>query len=1059
MIQYKDKQTHFYIQVIAAIAVIMLLFFGGLRLFERQNLSQASYSMMLNPQSGTIFGNQDIEVGLDTQIENPEYQILFQINNSNESVNDYQVPLVFNSNIHISRGQIDAECRNIQVTNAEREPMPFVVARGCNTEETLVWVKVPEVIHGINTIRLLFGFQDEQKQYQLQDVFIPNVITQTGAFLGSDSRLGRFTDAAEANIIRSEFDINSPNLNYVDTVFSNQINQRSYLRYRFLFSPNESNTFRFYTDSDDASELLVSASDGIIENDSEVLVSWYNAHNSRGRCEVVSQPITILQNEMIWYDYLVANHTGVSLANLCIQKEGEEPKTFAISDYQDQVFTRIYSPYISTESQQFGINGMYIVVGNQTIDSLVVNQSGNLEFVSPKLDLEFGNAQSGGIVPVFLYNIDTKKVITETVFVYRNVELLSLSPSHVSVTGGTRVRLIGDGLFKNVNQMIAKVSYSGERVFDYQVMMNVDTSELVQSGQLNDQCSNMMLLDQDGVTELPYIIVMGCGTENTELWAKVPILDESYSEIRIRYGDVQKREFRLDEVFIPNLIHHSTGSSSLNWRSIVSTQEANQIRANNDGVAGDYVQWINNAEGRDRFYRRYRFLFNPQVDGDYVFITNSGDASEVMTTIADNYSDGPNADRYADGTIVAHWYGNHNNNPLMCDGRGSTSIPQKFAANQPIWVDYVMHETTGTQLAQLCIKINGNEPELVNAFASPSTYYSRRYYARGAEPVITINQVHDSISYIMLGNEQITDFERIDDGTIDFIAPKFDGGEGFVRTLRFVTAEGFVSNSLELTYTEKSGQVVVSPEYIISNSCDNDIHIIDDDNIIQCSFGLEPSFEYIMPEGGIRIEFMNGDSGPSLGGSDCQLIQDISNTALICDATEHLLIPFDGNKPIQFITKGNIPEIIGNKQTIGSKSINSPMNLVFSAAEVQDTSTTICTTEFNVRTHDARFGSFGYGINLTSEDLIDSYSGNLIAMSGNLSGQVISVIDIYNGNLQTPDFNSEFYFEKQNQRINIMRTTNANSSGIYRIKMRLCVNIPPYTPQGNYVGAVEFSMV
>jgi len=75
-------------------------------------------------------------------------------------------------------------------------------------------------------------------------------------------------------------------------------------------------------------------------------------------------------------------------------------------------------------------------------------------------------------------------------------------------------------------------------LFDYQVLVTVDTASLIAEGKMRSDCGDIRFTYGDGVTLLPYWIESGINTTATKIWVKVPAIPaSSYYTIFMYYGN------------------------------------------------------------------------------------------------------------------------------------------------------------------------------------------------------------------------------------------------------------------------------------------------------------------------------------------------------------------------------------------------------------------------------------------------------------------------------------------------------------------------------------------
>lgn len=80
-------------------------------------------------------------------------------------------------------------------------------------------------------------------------------------------------------------------------------------------------------------------------------------------------------------------------------------------------------------------------------------------------------------------------------------------------------------------------SSNASELNNYQILLNLDTSELISAGKMNSDCSDIRITDTDGSTKLNYWLEAGCDTTNTKIWTKIPSIPANSSKsIYVNYG-------------------------------------------------------------------------------------------------------------------------------------------------------------------------------------------------------------------------------------------------------------------------------------------------------------------------------------------------------------------------------------------------------------------------------------------------------------------------------------------------------------------------------------------
>lgn len=85
---------------------------------------------------------------------------------------------------------------------------------------------------------------------------------------------------------------------------------------------------------------------------------------------------------------------------------------------------------------------------------------------------------------------------------------------------------------------ISITEMSGDYLLDYQVLVDIDTAQLISSSKMRSDGSDIRFKDSDGRTDLSYWIEGGLDTSSTRIWVKVPFIPGSSTKrIYLHYGN------------------------------------------------------------------------------------------------------------------------------------------------------------------------------------------------------------------------------------------------------------------------------------------------------------------------------------------------------------------------------------------------------------------------------------------------------------------------------------------------------------------------------------------
>ena len=98
--------------------------------------------------SGTSFAWWDASFLYRTQVN---------ISNSGSALTDYQAAITLNTQAPVLAGKMRSDCGDIRITNSTDSILPYWVETACNSTATKIWVKVPAIASGANTVYIYYG--------------------------------------------------------------------------------------------------------------------------------------------------------------------------------------------------------------------------------------------------------------------------------------------------------------------------------------------------------------------------------------------------------------------------------------------------------------------------------------------------------------------------------------------------------------------------------------------------------------------------------------------------------------------------------------------------------------------------------------------------------------------------------------------------------------------------------------------------------------------------------------------------------------------------------------
>ena len=134
---------------------------------------------------------------------------------------------------------------------------------------------------------------------------------------------------------------------------------------------------------------------------------------------------------------------------------------------------------------------------------------------------------------------------------------------------------------------------SGSSLTDYQVKITLDTASLISAGKMNNDCSDIRVVDSDDITALSFWIEDGtCNSTSTVIWAKVPSLTASSSKtIYVYYGVIRTFNIQNNEASDLTDFQVSLPISGIDNTAKLVINRAGQTETLPWWSDGDYV-WV-----------------------------------------------------------------------------------------------------------------------------------------------------------------------------------------------------------------------------------------------------------------------------------------------------------------------------------------------------------------------------------------------------------------------------------------------------------------------------------
>ncbi len=374
---------------------------------------------------------------------------------------------------------------------------------------------------------------------------------------------------------------------------------------------------------------------------------------------------------------------------------------------------------------------------------------------------------------------------------------------------------------------------------NYQILIELNSSNVGENFNWTNEKDTLRFVRNSTILSY-WIQEYNQTSEKAYIWVKTDtnISTNGYS-MHMYYGNktIVSSLSNASNTFRTNSIHLSVGrcTDTSNCNGMDNHAEADSIRSQIgtgtytlDGTG--YVTSINqnsNPYGtQDYYYMRHRFLFIPSTSGSYTFATNSDDGSEATFFPFDGYGGGLRTTHpFGAHDIIAYWYGLHGTGTCGTSGTRETRI---LSAGEGYWIDYLMNEWTGGQLAQMCTRIGAGSFNIINTGNFPNQLFAREYIS--PEPIVSSIEEEENIygKVSILLNSPQTLFKNyvLQNNTLSFDFTIFCNGLSNISTCGNLSIMPKYNNTLS-DYTNVSNIPATNPMWtssVIPSNCVLDIN-------------------------------------------------------------------------------------------------------------------------------------------------------------------------------------------------------------------------------------------
>jgi hypothetical protein len=418
------------------------------------------------------------------------YRVPVTITRSSTTYTNQQVKIYLDTRSLISAGKMRSDCGDIRVVDSDdATQLPYwVEPNTCNSQSTIIWVKVPSIPAGSKTIYIYYGNPSATSQSDVSSVFFA-VIPNLQALFRLDEGLGSpFTYADPASLIGSavgklqngpawvqgrygyalSFDGVDDYVDFGDilNLAGKSLTISAWIKVKQL--PPSGYTYPFVARRQDSGSYNA---DYLVEVTSDGGICFTYADNRYGACT----PGGVVSTGQ-WYHVVAVFNSSSTTAKIYVNtvQRASQVTGQQLTSNSGAVFRLAYTWYT-------GNNKYY----NGVLDEIAV------------FDRALTDAEISALYTYYAYTTGN----------YRGYLLMGNPPASVTVSVGSEIM-----------QPTKPVPLT-----DYQVPVVIDTESLIRAWKLRIDCGDIRFVASDNKTLLPYFVEPGtCGTTSTRIWVKVP---------------------------------------------------------------------------------------------------------------------------------------------------------------------------------------------------------------------------------------------------------------------------------------------------------------------------------------------------------------------------------------------------------------------------------------------------------------------------------------------------------------------------------------------------------
>jgi hypothetical protein len=537
----------------------------------------------VTPASGPTAGSSEVVINGNyfDFTDGNKYRREIVINSSDPAnIANYQVSLNVDTAALISQGKMRSDCGDVRFNDGQTV-LGYWLESGCNTANTKIWVKIPNLISGQNKVYISYGTSTFTTASSPDSVFIRRIPGLVSAYTMDGNIANTADDTQNLNnvtgvnnaVAQGKFGnarlFNGSNSYFSKTAVSlptgNKMSVVAWIKPSGYGDATYNGIANWGSRACTATTFLMS-----IQNTGRPSMATYcnDYVPTTGAAATLGawnhQAVTLDENNVSLYmNNSVSTGTlavtpNVQSTNFSIGSTDLPGRLFNGAIDELQIYNRaLTAPEISDLYSNYGYsststggetlvtkytpNGITsTVLGESTQPAVSINNLPVLsaQYISPTQIKIMTPPNPLGTYGVKVTGLDGSSSNTNINYSYVAPTVTAVTPNAGPNSGGSQVTVAGTG-FQSLGYGSIPLNISNTNstaLTDYQTKFTLDTATLISSGKMASDCANLRVKDAGNI-DLPYWIESGCNTNTTVIWTKIPSIAANGSvNINIFYG-------------------------------------------------------------------------------------------------------------------------------------------------------------------------------------------------------------------------------------------------------------------------------------------------------------------------------------------------------------------------------------------------------------------------------------------------------------------------------------------------------------------------------------------